>query len=246
MRPIGFSTGALALGDFRKALEMLSGFETKAIELSALRDNEVDALMNALPTLELGDFDYVSVHVPSAFRSLTEAEVITRLSPCINLKVPLVLHPDAIQDASLWRQFGPLLCIENMDKRKRTGRTAEELEGFFASLPDATLCFDLGHTRQIDSTMGEARRILQKFGDRLRQIHFSEIDTQGHHHGATLATILASRKIVSLIGEDVPVIIESQISSEEIGRELSAVRKALAPSKSSVPEPTAVDWDALA
>ena len=37
MRPFGFSTGALALGDFRLALRMLEGIDLDAIELSALR-----------------------------------------------------------------------------------------------------------------------------------------------------------------------------------------------------------------
>jgi hypothetical protein len=243
MRPIGFSTGALALGDFKKALGMLRGFETKAVELSALRDHEVDGLMAALPILNLQMFDYVSVHVPSAFRVLSEDEVAARLSPCLRLKIPVVLHPDAIRNVSLWRQFGSLLCIENMDKRKRTGRTADELEGFFSSLPDATFCFDIGHARQIDSTMGEARRILKRFGNRLRQIHFSEIDAEGHHHGATLVTQLASRKIASLISEDVPIIIESQISPDQIEKELVCAEGAL---RHQTVELTTTDFGALA
>ena len=65
MRPIGFSTGALALGDFRRALSMLKDVGARSVELSALRDHEVDALMKALPGLELSGYRYVSVHVPS-------------------------------------------------------------------------------------------------------------------------------------------------------------------------------------
>ena len=246
MRPIGFSTGALALGDFERALDMLRGFDTKAVELSALRDYEVDPLMSALPTLDLQGYCYVSVHVPSAFRSLTEEDVAIRLTPCIDLSFPVVIHPDVIQNPRCWQRFGSLLCIENMDKRKRTGRTENELEAFFSELPDATFCLDIGHSRQIDSTMSEARRMLRRFGQRLRQIHFSEIDAQGHHHGATLATILASRNIVDLIGHDVPAIIESQISSGDIARELSAVGEALKPSADPAPQQTIIDWGALA
>ena len=37
MRPIGFSTGALALSDFRLALEELQGQPVDSIQLSALR-----------------------------------------------------------------------------------------------------------------------------------------------------------------------------------------------------------------
>ena len=68
MRSIGFSTGALALGDFRRALAMLSTVNSSAIELSALRDHELDPLMRALSQLNLRRFRYVSVHVPSKSR----------------------------------------------------------------------------------------------------------------------------------------------------------------------------------
>src|SRR5262245_48395114 len=147
MRPIGFSTGALALGDFRKALAMLQGADTAAIELSALRDHELGPLMQALSDLDLGGFDYVSIHVPSKFKSLTEAAVAEALRPCIDLGIPVVIHPDVIRGPACWTLFGSLLCIENMDKRKATGRTITELDSFFAAFPKATFCLDLAHAR---------------------------------------------------------------------------------------------------
>ncbi|MES1158045.1 MAG: hypothetical protein ABUL67_02985, partial [Haliangium ochraceum] len=182
MRPLGFSTGALALGDFRSALAMLVPYSVKAVELSALRDKELMPLMAALPNLDLGRFDYVSVHVPSKFLSMSESDVATALDACPERRIPVVLHPDAIRDASCWRRFGSLLCIENMDKRKKTGRTADELASFFDVFPEASLCFDVAHARQVDSTMSEGRNILRRFGSRLSQIHISELDTTGHHH----------------------------------------------------------------
>jgi hypothetical protein len=48
MRPIGFSTGARALSDFRLALEELQGQVTDSIELSALRYPELRPLLHAL------------------------------------------------------------------------------------------------------------------------------------------------------------------------------------------------------
>ena len=65
MRDIGFSTGALALGDFRSALHMLEGHNCPAVELSALREAELPGLMDALADLDLGRFKYISVHAPS-------------------------------------------------------------------------------------------------------------------------------------------------------------------------------------
>lgn len=64
-----------------------------------------------------------------------------------------------ISNFDQWRTLGDRLCIENMDKRKTTGRTADELAVFFAGLTEATLSFDIGHARQIDPTMCEADAI---------------------------------------------------------------------------------------
>ena len=64
MRPMGFSTGALAQGDFHLALRMLADQPTTAVELSALRAHELLPLSQALPTLDLSRFAYVSVHAP--------------------------------------------------------------------------------------------------------------------------------------------------------------------------------------
>ncbi|MGI0084760.1 MAG: hypothetical protein ACREBQ_06730, partial [Nitrososphaerales archaeon] len=65
MRPIGFSTGALAYGDFRRALDILQGKRIAAIELSALRETELAPLIGALDSLDLSAFTYISVHAPS-------------------------------------------------------------------------------------------------------------------------------------------------------------------------------------
>ena len=79
MRSIGFSTGALALGDFDKGLALMADRHTSVIELSALREEELPALMGALDRLHLYGYRYVSVHAPSRLRSMKEAEVANLL-----------------------------------------------------------------------------------------------------------------------------------------------------------------------
>jgi hypothetical protein len=66
MKCIGFSTGALARGDFRRALQMLSGKNVNAVELSALRQDELAPLVQQLGQLDLSRFQYISFHAPSA------------------------------------------------------------------------------------------------------------------------------------------------------------------------------------
>ncbi len=218
MRDIGFSTGALALGDFRSALRMLEQYECPAVELSALREHELPSLMDALAELDLGRFTYISVHAPSKLRTVREATVAELLRPCIERGWPIVLHPDAIRDHGCWRDFGSLACIENMDKRKAAGRTVAELEPHFEALPEASLCLDLGHARQVDATLGVARQILNEFGNRLVQIHLSELNSKSHHDPLSMATVWAVREIARAIPA-APVILESMVTADRIKNE---------------------------
>jgi len=137
------------------------------------------------------------------------------------------VHPDTIESFDRWAVFGDLLCIENMDKRKPIGRTARELTILFEKLPQASLCLDLGHVRQVDPTMSVALEILEQFGHRLRQLHVSEVNTNSHHDPLTFETALAFQKICSLIPESIPVVLESRVTPERVGQEVLKCRSAL-------------------
>jgi hypothetical protein len=225
MRLFGFSTGALALGDFRKGLPLLRGSAAQAVELSALREHELAPVMQALDELSLEEFGYVSVHAPSRLSSLDEKDVVRMLLPCLDHEFRVVLHPDAIQNPGGWRQFGSALCIENMDKRKSTGRTASELQRFFADLPEASLCLDLAHARQVDTTLAVARFILAEFGgERVAQVHLSELDARSHHGPLSMGAVHAIRGMAHWVPK-VPVILESMVTEGGIAAELELARR---------------------
>lgn len=227
----GFSTGALALGDFRRGLDLLRQTDATAVELSALREHELPILMKEIGDLSLSQFQYVSVHAPSRLVSLVESDVAEMLLPCLDRGWRVVLHPDAIQDAGCWRAFGSSLCIENMDKRKPTGKTADELRGFFTQLPQASLCLDLAHARQVDTTLSVARLILAEFGERIAQVHLSELDARSRHAPMSLATVLAIQQIVHWIPA-VPVVLEARVEQNRIQDELWMARRCFEPPQS--------------
>jgi hypothetical protein len=227
MRPIGFSTGALAYGDFRHGLEILRHVQKGAVELSALRERELAPLVESLDSLDLGFFTYVSFHAPSKFEREHEKEVIRLLREVAARRFPIILHPDAIHDVSAWRSFGSLLLIENMDKRNAIGRTERELSEVFAALPEVGLCFDMGHCRQVDPTMNESYLILRKFRDKLRQLHVSEVNSRSTHDALSQASICAFEKVAHLIPEQVPVILESPVDSSRVQWEIEQARLAL-------------------
>ena len=227
MRPIGFSTGALACGDFRLALGMLRHKPIHTVELSALREPELVPLVEAIDSLNLSQFTYVSVHAPSKYEKGTESEIASLLKKFAIRNWPIILHPETMYNFSVWESFQGLLLIENMDKRNRTGRTARELEVIFNKLPNAGLCFDLGHCRQVDPTMNEAFLILREFRDRLKQIHISEVNTRSTHDPLSSASIGAFEKVTHLIPMNVPVVVESPVSENEIDTEIVHARNAL-------------------
>jgi len=226
MRPIGFSTGALAKGDFSHAIHLLKHYRTlKAIELSALRDHELAPLVEAVPELDLKSFDYVSFHAPSKLRDMDEATVVELLLR-LPAAWPIVVHPDILETTQLWTRLGSRLCVENMDNRKTTGRTVAELRDLFLRLPAATFCLDVGHAKQIDPTMASAILMLREFGDRLRQVHMSDVGARGEHFTIGVMARLAFRRLAAHVPGACPIIIESVIESAAIESEVRAAEDA--------------------
>ena len=130
---------------------------------------------------------------------------------------------------SEWARFGDRLCLENMDKRKPIGQTAKDLAELFEELPNASLCFDIGHARQVDPTMSEASAILRRFRDRIGQLHVSEVNTESRHDRLSLESMLAFQKVCQLVPPDAPMILESRVDEAEINEEIQSALAALNP-----------------
>lgn len=228
MRPIGFSTGAIARGNFHLALQRLRDYGGEVVELSALRSGELQPLLAALPNLDLSDFKSVSIHAPSRFERVEEQAVVRNLIEQAQ-DLPVVVHPDMIFNNSIWSRLGSRLLIENMDKRKPVGRTVLELRQLFSELPHARFCFDIGHARQVDPSMTEAVLMLREFGDRLAEVHVSEVNTSSRHDPISTSAVQAFKSIADYIPDSVPIVIESLIDQGQsnIRTELESARESL-------------------
>lgn len=227
MEPIGFSTGAVAKADVRGALRLLEAHGCGAVELSALRSHELPALVEAVPSLDLAPYRHVSVHAPSAFSAAEEARIAAALLPLARRGWLIVVHPDTIHDHRRWAPFGERLAIENMDRRKPLGRTVEELRPVFERLPRASFCFDVAHAWQCDPSMVQAARLLAAFGDRLAEVHVSELDAASRHVRLSRNAVQAYRPLAERIPGTVPVIIEAPVRPKEIETELVSSLEAL-------------------
>lgn len=236
MRPIGFSTGAVAYSDFRAALDLLARTDTTAVELSALRFAELKPLAEAATGLDLSKYSHVSVHVPSSFDPGSEEEIVNLIERFPSEWL-LVTHPDVMQRWDLWRKLGRRICIENMDKRKPIGQSSQQLLQIFERLPDATFCFDIGHAHQVDPTMGEAFLILEEFSVKLCELHISEVNSESKHDLISLEAERSFQVVAQLIPKTVPVILESRVAApneplndvvlKRVEREIRVVRSLL-------------------
>jgi len=207
----GFSTGALEKGNYRKALDWMGEHEVNTVELSALRFDELEPLVKDLDRLDLKEFDFISFHAPSAFCEPKEKRVIELLEPVYERGWNIIVHPDVIYHPELWQRFGDQLLIENMDRRKPTGRTAGELQSCFERLPEARLCLDVAHARQLDTTLHLLSSIVHTFAARIAEIHISELDTHCRHRPLSKSSIQDYHNFVDSYPKELPVIIESML-----------------------------------
>ncbi len=181
--PLGTSTGALPerRGDWAALVEEAQLTSTFAVELAALSGDELPGLLSFLAGAPALPFRFISLHAPSKGRGLREAQLVAMLLEVAHRVDAIVVHPDTIDEVRRWAALGPALVLENMDARKRDGRTADELAPYFAALPQAGLCFDIAHAASVDGALGEGRRLLDRFGSRLRHLHVSSLDEDCHH-----------------------------------------------------------------
>lgn len=220
MRRYGFSTGALAHGDFGRALGLLKHVHVDAVELSALRPAELLPLVRFVSKADLSRFSFISVHAPTGFSPSDEPAIVRHLRGFSERGWPIVVHPDAIYRFTLWTEIGDNLLVENMDRRKPVGRTAHELAGIFSDLAEAGMCFDIAHARQFDTSMTEAYKILRQHGDRIRQVHISEVNTSSKHDRISPTAVRAYQDVSGLVPPDAPIILETPAEGDQIEEQL--------------------------
>jgi len=221
---IGFSTGSLAGHDVLRGVQMTLQTDSTAIELSALREAELEPLLALLDELDLSRFTWISLHAPSKLQYLSEAAVVSLLQPVAERGWSIIADPDVITDVAAWQTLGDRLCLENMDKRKGTGRTVGELAECFRQVPDAGFCFDIGHARQVDPTMLEARRMLRTYSNRLRQVHMSYVNSASRHEPLNFEAMTAFSRVMSAIPEETPIILETPVTEHAMQRQINLAK----------------------
>lgn len=207
---VGCSTGYMEdrRGNWPALVDLAAETSSFAIELSAVSEPELPGLLEFLDGAPQLPFHFVSVHAPSKGRKLDEQALVDLLVQVPAWIDAIVVHPDTIADTRPYRQLGRRLALENMDTRKASGHTAKELASLFEALPEAGLCFDIAHAKDVDSTMEEARHILDTLSRRLRHVHVSSLDESRHHVPLTTADQEVFEDLLARC-KDVPWILEA-------------------------------------
>jgi hypothetical protein len=197
-------------GDWAALVQEAQRTSTFAVELAALEAGELPGLVRFLTAAPALPFRFISLHAPSKGRRLRETEIVAMLLEIVRSVDAVVVHPDTIDDPERYAPLGTALVIENMDARKDDGRTAAELAPYFAALPQAGLCFDIAHAASVDEELDEGRRLLDRFGARLRHVHLSSLDADCHHVSLTAAD---EERFAPLLRRcrDVPWILEAPL-----------------------------------
>jgi len=210
--PLGTSTGALVdqRGDWPGLVAEAQRTSTFAVELAALAADELPGLLRFLADAPALPFRFISLHAPSKGRRLREKQLVAMLMEVVRCVDAVVVHPDTIDDPARYASLGSALVLENMDARKHDGRTADELDPYFAALPQAGFCFDIAHALSVDERLDEGERLLDRFGARLRHVHVSSLDEDCHHVSLTAAD---EERFAGLLRRcrDVPWILEAPL-----------------------------------
>ena len=185
--PLGASTGYMesSRADWAALVAEARELSAFAVELAALSEDELPGLEAYLAAGPELPFAYLSVHAPVKHLKMPESELVARLVHLAPAADAIVVHPDAIDDPEPYQALGSALVLENMDARKRTGRTVAELVPFFSALPEAGFCFDVAHVLSIDASLEEGERLLDAFAGRLRHLHVSSLDDACRHVALT-------------------------------------------------------------
>lgn len=213
----GLSTGwdPQTRRDFARALADAARFSTGTIELSALSARDLPALREFLASAdarELTQFACISVHGPA--KHLPEPEDWPALiAELVALPAErIILHPDTLPDLAAAAPLGSRLVLENMDCRKSGCRTADELEPVFAALPEARFCLDVAHAWTIDPTLAVGHELLDRFSDRLVEVHLSGIEPDGSHRETVPDDLERYRPLLERV-RSVPWVFESPYHS---------------------------------
>lgn len=225
---IGFSTGCLfKTHKIKDTLKVFRELKIRVVELGFLKlGSDEKRWLTEITKEDLEGFDYVSLHAPNYHYGHNEGTfTIFKKIEAINNFRPLdlvVFHPDNVVDFSVFKEAKFKIAFENMDKRKKSHKIAEEFKPILKR-NNYSLVLDVNHIYSNDRSMNIINDFYKSFGDRIREIHLS-----GYSNNHVPLHESKQLEIIKSIKDfDTPIIIESVIDKEKLKEELDYIKNAI-------------------
>lgn len=233
---LGFSTGCLHKSGLtlRKQLELIAQTGCTLVELNFLRAEDLVANRNTdVRGNELRPFQYVSLHAPvyaygrdkGTFDIFAAIRKINRIRG-LDL---VVVHPDTVRDFSAFDNLDFPVAFENMDKRKKRDKIPSDLLKIMDSSEEYRMVLDVNHafTHDIDDADCRlAAAFWQKLHPWIDQVHLSGYAPPEHNHWPLFKT-KQGFIIRSIENLEVPIIVESVLTPDELAQEKDYILRVL-------------------
>jgi len=226
---VGFTTGTLH--KHCNAVEAMKIFRESGVSVLELGDfwglDKTRALDETTFANSLRDFEYVSLHAPKIEYGANEKteEVIKKITEINSLRKldNVVFHPDCVKDFNIFADVGFPIIFENMDKQKNSFKYPEEFKNLILNNDKFNMVLDVNHMYTNDPTMKIGESFHRDFEGRISEYHLSGFE-ELHE---PLYKTKQKNIIDAILIKNIPIIIESMITPEEVGLELEYVTREL-------------------
>ena len=128
-------------------------------------------LMDELEQGDLKDFDFVVFHSSCGTENLNILSTIQGFHNKLQFDA-IVIHPKEDSNWNDLKSYNMPFSIENMDERKKIGRTLESMKEIM-SKSDYKMTLDINHCYVNDPTLKLAEDLWNEFKDRISHFHLS-------------------------------------------------------------------------
>lgn len=207
---IGFSTADLYQEEnqlSRIILDKQISLGSRVIEVNA-GASAVRAQLGNLPEDYFNAFEHRFMHAPADISGDILKEIIKIQN---KFKFEYInFHPDKIADFKVLVDSGLPVCIENMDSRKLSFRSVQEMKSIFDEYPFG-MVLDLNHCYSNGGNMDLVNEFWSEFEGNIRYFHLSGFLTL---HDPLYKT--KQKQLIDFVeSKNVPVVIESMLENVE-------------------------------
>jgi len=226
---LGFSTGVLHRScNVKEAIKIIKDIGCKTVELGFARYERIEqGQLDYIGANDLDGFDYVSLHAPKiSYGNNNETRELFVKIERLNKERPIdlvVVHPDLVQDFTIFDNVSFKVGFENMDKHKLFFKHPDELEKVIKMNDSWKIVLDVNHIYTNDKSLKSTAEFYEKLGDRIAEFHLS-----GY---VELHDSLYQTKQIEIIRAidnfQTPIIVESVLSPDTIGLERDYILKVI-------------------